>query len=157
MSPSLQRLRILEICRLAVESGKFNPAPPKSFCNTFTNHVLNSLGYKGFDGLMANQIFAKMCVSPAWERCSTKDAIHYSNSGLVVVASQLGEAHGHVCVCVTGEPVFSWKWGTLVPTCANVGATEKSVFCGKGVNWAFETMPSFFVMTSDEPEAGIDL
>lgn len=132
----------------------FNPEGGLTFCNYFLHSVACAFGVRGFFDnkmnrvLMANEMYGRlksgeikgfkfftgdykslvqdMCISP-----------------LLVIAAQVGEIHGHVCVLAPEkELVQSFKWKKAVPQVANVGKTN---FYGKGLNFAFATEPEIFV------------
>lgn len=98
------------------------------------------MGYSGFAGLLANEIFEKMVrewkkVPPAW-------ACEFANTGGLAIAAVKGHQHGHVAVVFPGATtIYSGKWKEEAPLVANVGQT-----CGiMGANYAFKEKPSYFI------------
>lgn len=113
-------------------------------CNGYVNEVCQLMGWKGFDGMMANQIVDYMAGSDQWTETAMEKCQFLANQGTLVIAGMKEDIHGHVCVVVPGKDKTSGRYG-IVPSVANVG---KEIFIGKGVNWAFSSMPKFWAWRS---------
>lgn len=99
------------------------------------------MGFKSFEGLLANQMIDLMEKDGAWSKVDMTQCQVLANAGSLVIAGLKAEPHGHVNVICPGREKTSGRWGQ-VPSCANVG---KDVFIGKGINWAFSDSPTFYV------------
>jgi hypothetical protein len=126
--------------------GIYQPNNGVTFCNEAVQYVCNLMGYNLLNGMMANQIY-DFIADPInkWMSISGEVAQFHANNGAVVLAAQKENVHGHVNIIIPGVLEQSGSWGKLAPICMNVGA---SVFIGKRASWAFQTEPSFFVLTS---------
>lgn len=109
-------------------------------CNGYVNEVCQIYGYKGFDGMLANDMVDLMERDAAWSPVAIDKCQFLANTGSLIIAGIKSLPHGHVNVVCPGREKSSGRWGN-VPSCANVG---KDVFIGKGINWAFSEMPKFY-------------
>ena len=131
--------------------GTFSPEDGQTDCNRFVNLVCFKMGYEGFAGLLANQIYDKLGKERYWSVTDGENAIYYANKGLLVLAAWKNpnpEKSGHVAVVRPGNGGTSAKWGyktPLVPKVANVGPA-KSCRLDRGANWAFGEEPKYFVL-----------
>lgn len=116
-----------------------------TFCNIATQFIAEGMNYKGFNGLMANQIIDLMSCSDEWQYVKIDVAQQMANAGTWIIASQRGLTHGHVCTIIPGLAVPAGHWGIDVPVCVNIG---KAVFIGKGINWAFQDPPMLYALKS---------
>jgi hypothetical protein len=123
---------------------EYQPADGQTHCNQYVAEVCEAYGYKGMNGLLANEMIALLSSSPNWSEVPMDKCQELANNGTLVVAGLRAEPHGHVVVICPGKPKTSGRWGT-VPSCANVG---KQIFIGKGVNWAFSDLPKFYAWRS---------
>lgn len=119
---------------------EYQPSDGTTHCNQYVAEVCEVYGYKGMNGLLANEIIALLSASPHWSEVPMDKCQELANSGALIIAGLKGEPHGHVAVICPGRPKSSGRWGS-VPSCANVG---KQVFIGRGVNWAFSDLPKFW-------------
>jgi len=132
-------MNLLQFSASVVKNPAFQSKNGQTFCN-FAIQLIGE-GYFGTDslnGLNANQIHDK--ISKEWRKVNAEDAANFAKSSFVI-ASQKGEAHGHVATVLPLPLVSSGKWGVKVPQCANVGKTNGIM----GVNFAFATEPEYFV------------
>lgn len=120
--------------------GMFYPDNGKTYCNMALNDVAIKIGCNELTGLMANDICDLVSASPNWKKVEMKDCQSMANIGTLVIATQRGTPHGHVCIIRPGVEKFSGRYGK-VPSVMNVG---KDVAISKGVNWAFRDIPEFY-------------
>ena len=132
---------LARLCRAAVE--RFKPEEDgTTYCNIGVNHIATGMGYKGFAGLLANAMVAKMASDADFSPVPAEEAKRLADMGEMVVAGQKGSPHGHVAVVMPGRDlVQSGKWGKKAPVVANVGKSN-SIF---GANFAFVTEPKYYV------------
>ena len=110
-------------------------------CNHLVQDTFNYFGYKGFEGLTANQIFEKCLGSKDFEEQEPEQcAWLVKQYGYLAVAVAVGDPHGHVSVVFPGIPVFSGKWQCHVPTVASTGDPNRIAGC----NFFFKHKPRFF-------------
>ena len=114
-------------------------------CNHLVQDTFNYFGYKGFEGLTANQIFEKCLGLPEFEEQEPEQcAWLVQKYGYLVVAALLGDPHGHVAVVFPGIPMFSGKWQKNIPVVASTGNPNRIA----GANWFFKEIPRFFHLKS---------
>lgn len=121
-----------------------------TYCNYFVHGVCHSMGYKEFTHqgktvpMLANEMidFMKLPYN-GWMTVGGDTAQYHANSGVLVVAGQKADGHGHVCMVRPGEFQFSPHWGKKSPRVANVG---KQVFINNSASWAFQDEPEFFIL-----------
>jgi len=132
---------LLDAIHLPLNRPEYAPqADGTTHCNGYVNEVCQLLGYKSFNGLLANEIIQLMTIDPQWQPIGLEQCQFQANQGTLIIAALSADPHGHVNVICPGKEKDSGRWG-MVPSVANVG---KDVFIGKGLNWAFSTMPKFF-------------
>lgn len=119
---------------------EFQPKGGVTHCNQYVAEVCEAYGYRGLNGLLANQIADVLAASPQWSIVPIEKCQEMANRGSLIIAALKDQPHGHVNVICPGRIKTSGRWGE-VPSCANVG---KEVFIGKGINWAFSDMPKFY-------------
>ena len=137
-------LMLLDAIHLPLCRPEYQPKEGVTHCNQYINEVCQAFGWKGFEGLLANQIVDLMASNDAWSEVSMDKCQFLSNQGTLIVAGIKEEGHGHVCVVVPGKEKTSGRWGQ-VPSIANVG---KEVFIGKGLSYGFSSMPKFWALRS---------
>ena len=139
-------LMLLDAIHLPLCRPEYAPLPDgTTHCNQFVDEVATAMGYRGFHGIVANQIIDMMAANgDHWSVINMEQAQDMANGGTLIIAGMKADPHGHVCVVCPGKPKTSGRWG-VVPSVANVGA---QVFIGRGVNWAFGVMPTFYVLRS---------
>jgi hypothetical protein len=128
---------LLDAIHVSIYRPEFQPDDGVTHCNSFVAEVCESYGYKGLNGLLANEIIELVSQSPNWSLTPLDRCQELANTGTLIVAGLKADPHGHVNVICPGKPKNSGRWGT-VPSVANVG---KENFIGKGINWAFGDMP----------------
>lgn len=131
---------LLDAIHLPLLRPEYQPKDGITHCNGYVNEICETFGYKGFNGLLANQIIDLMSSSDQWSEVPIDKCQFIANLGSLVIAGIKEEPHGHVCVICPGREKTSGRWGK-VPSVANIG---KDVFVGKGLSWAFSSMPKFW-------------
>lgn len=119
------------------------PVVVVTHCNQGLSKMLMGMaGYGKFDGMLADDIY-QFVQKPesGWEKCTMADALQHAIDRLSI-ACQYDVPHGHVTKILPRMTIYSSKWEASVPFCANVGKSNGIV----GVNWAFATMPDFFML-----------
>lgn len=134
------QLSLLDAIHLPLNRPEYQPGGGLTHCNAYVNEVCQAIGWKSFDGLLANQIIDLMVSSDQWTETPLEKCQFLANQGTLVIAALKADPHGHINIICPGKEKTSGRWG-LVPSCANVG---KEVFIGKGINWAFSDMPKFY-------------
>lgn len=130
-------LTLLDAIHLPLLRPEYQPSAGVTHCNGYVNEVCQMMGWKGFDGLLANDMIDLMIQSDQWSETPLEKCQFLANQGTLIIAGMKKQDHGHVCVVVPGKDKSSGRWG-LVPSVANVG---KDVFIGKGISWAFSSLP----------------
>ncbi len=133
-------LALLDAIHLPLCRPEYQPGGDATHCNQYVAEVCTAYGFKGFEGLVANQIIELMSASDQWTEVDMDKCQSLANMGTLIIAGLKGEPHGHVNVICSGKEKTSGRWGN-VPSCANVG---NYVFIGKGINWAFSDYPKFW-------------
>jgi len=132
---------LLDAIHLAYSHPEYAPTSDgTTHCNQFVSEVATACGFKGFVGLMANDIADLISKNDQWSETPIDKAQTLANNGTLVIAAIKGNPHGHVNVVCPGRIKLSGRWGE-VPTVANVG---KDNFIGKGLNWAYSDMPKLY-------------
>lgn len=131
---------LLDAIHLAFNHPEYIPKDGITYCNAYVNEVCESYGYKGFLGMLANDMIDLMSKDPAWTPVAMEKCQAMANEGVLLVAGVKQNPHGHVVVLCPGKEKTSGRWGR-VPSCANVGIEN---FIGKGINWSFSTFPICF-------------
>ena len=137
--------RLKTICDEVVNDPSLVPQGGTTYCNLAVQRVCKALGYDGFAGLMANQIFELCSQSEDWEAVDAGAASAAANRGVLCLAAQHGDPHGHVAALYTAPMVWSQKWGKSAPTLANVGERNGVM----GANWAFAAEPTYFIFQGE--------
>lgn len=126
------------------------PDGTTTYCNFFVSSVCRAMGYGGFTNnganapMLANDMIDFMLDNKnGWMTVSGEVAQAHANSGVLVIAGQKSDGHGHVCMVRPGEMLPSLNWGKKAPRVANIG---KDVFIDKSASWAFKTEPTFFAL-----------
>lgn len=113
----------------AINIHKYDAKKGVTYCNMAVNAYAKRLGYKGFEGLMANGMVSMMSKpGTGWRKATAAQAIDAAKKGQLTVAGWKGTAHGHISA-VIGE----YKPG--VPAIAQAGGYTRN---GKTVNNTFE-------------------
>ncbi|MFO0598032.1 MAG: hypothetical protein U0228_22210 [Myxococcaceae bacterium] len=113
----------------SINIHKYDAKNKKTFCNMAVDAYAKKLGYKGFSGLTANQMVAKMGKpGSGWHKVSAAEAIKAAKAGKLTVAGWTGKVHGHVAA-VIGE------YSPGKAAIAQAGGYTKN---GKTVNNTFE-------------------
>lgn len=120
---------------------EYHTSPETTYCNVFVSEVCQLLGFREFNGKLANQIVDLVQTHPQWTEVEMENAQERANEGSLVIAGLKAEPHGHVVVLVPGKMKVSGRWG-MVPACANVGRTYS---IGRGINWSFRDKPKFWL------------
>ena len=131
---------LLDAIHEAYSRPEYIPGGGLTHCNQFVAEVAGKCGFKGLDGLLANDIVDYIANSDQWSECSMTQAQQLANQGTLIIAGIKDEPHGHVNVICPGREKISGRWGA-VPCVANVG---KDMFIGRGLNWAFSDPPKLY-------------
>lgn len=134
-------LSLLDAIHTAYSHPEYAPSEGVTHCNQFVNEVCTILGFREFDGKVANEIVDLLNQHPKWSVIEMERCQELANGGSLVIAGIKEEVHGHVNIISPGKVKSSGRWGD-VPSCANIG---KDNFIGKGINWAFSVKPTFWV------------
>lgn len=135
-------LELLDAIHSAYSRPEYTPKEGKTYCNKFVSEVCTSIGFKDFDGMLANQIFDEIAKNVKWsEETNLERCQDLANNGTLIVAAIKNEPHGHVVVICPGKIKESGRWGK-VPSCASVGKINT---IGKGINWAFSSSPRLYI------------
>ena len=131
----------------SVNIQRFRAQGRTTFCNQAVHAIASKLGYRGFGGLVANQMFKKMSApGSGFRRVSAQEAFQLARQGKLVIAAKYnntpragrpdGRAPGHVAV-VTGA------FSAGVPGIAQAG---RKTFAWGPVTQGFgRTPPTYFV------------
>ncbi|MHB2025116.1 MAG: hypothetical protein ACYCPQ_00550 [Elusimicrobiota bacterium] len=138
--------RLKAICDEVVRDPALAPRPDgTTYCNLAVQRVSKAMGCEAFAGLMANQIFELCLQSEDWEEADAETASAAANQGVLCLAAQRGDPHGHVAALYPAPMVWSQKWGKQAPTLANVGEHNGVM----GANWAFAQEPTYFIFQGE--------
>lgn len=113
-----------------------------TYCNFAAMAIANAMGCSDLDDKLANDIATMMEASADWMPIPMAQTQELANQGSLVFAIAKAAPHGHICIIRPGIAEFSAKWGTRAPAAMNIG---KDCFISKGVNWAFQAPPDFYV------------
>jgi len=134
------------ICRtydkVWIGDKEYAPKDGTTYCNFASADIAEAMGCMTLRDKLANEIATMMETSPDWQPVPMDKAQALANSGSLVFAIARATGHGHICVVRPGLESTSGKWGVRVPAVMNIG---KDCFIGKGVNWAFQSPPDFYV------------
>lgn len=134
-------LLIDAICEV-YDNPNFKPRSGMTFCNMAVQYICEKMGYKKFDGMVANEMIQTMKTSLEWGPIKIEDAQDYTNQGRLVVAGMQDNPHGHVVIIRPGVSDYSAKWGCKSPKVINIGTDN---FIGKGLSWVFRDKPEVFL------------
>lgn len=134
-------LSLLDAIHLPLCRDEYRPREGVTHCNGFVAEVCVNLGFKALEGLLANEIIDLIVSCDTWSEVPMEKVQDLANGGSLIIAGIKGDVHGHVAIACPGKIKNSTRWGP-VPTLANVG---KEVWIGKGANWAFTSLPKFWV------------
>lgn len=137
-------LTLLDVIHAAFSRPEYQPGGGLTHCNQFVSEVAAAYGFKGLDGILANDVIDLLSTHQDWSVMSFDRAQDAANDGSLVIAGLKAAPHGHVCVICPGRAKTSGRWGP-VPSVANVGAKN---FIGAGINWAFSDLPKLWVLRS---------
>lgn len=146
----LEIVELIDACCEAYDDPAFKPRDTsgdginETFCNFAVRSIASAVGYHHFPpDAMANQMIDFMASSPDWVEIQMDQAQDSANHGRLIIATQKAAGHGHICVVRPGIEAYSSKWERKVPKVINVGKTN---FIARGVNFAFQTVPTFFLL-----------
>lgn len=134
------RLALLDAIHLPLCRPEYQPANGETHCNQYVAEVCTAYGFKGLEGLLANDIIETISKHDQWSEVTLNKAQDLANEGTLIIAGTRGAVHGHVNIICPGKEKTSGRWGQ-VPSCANVG---KDVSIGKGINWSFGEYPKLW-------------
>jgi hypothetical protein len=135
-------LNLLDAIHLGFSRPEYRPlGDGTTHCNQFCSEVAMALGFKGLEGLLANDIIDLISKNDQWSELPIEKAQDLANGGSFIIAGLKANPHGHVVIVCPGKVKTSGRWGE-VPSVANVG---KDMFIGKGINWAFSDLPKLWV------------
>lgn len=130
-----------------------------TFCNLAVDSVAKAMGYTQLGSKTADQIVMFLDGSAEWSETPFAKAQDLANQGSLLIAgltsTQMGQAHGHVCIIRPGKVVYSGKWG-FSPRCLNIGS-ENFIARAKrgpltnqpaGLNESFRDLPKIWVLRS---------
>lgn len=124
----------------SIDIQRFRARGHTTFCNQAVNAYAHKLGYRGFNGLVANQMYKKMAApGSGWKRVSADEAIAAAKQGKLVCAAWYnsrnqagrpdGKAPGHVAAVIgeyaPGVPGIAqagrqtFEWGPITATRKN--------------------------------------
>jgi hypothetical protein len=118
-----------DACDAALDNPAFQPRDGETFCNLAAASIAQALGCGELQGLMADEIYAKMANNAAghWTKLDGSSASQKAIAGGLVIAAMssgmLSEAHGHVAVLYPQSAEFSGSLNRYVPCVANIGKT----------------------------------
>ena len=139
--------RLKEILDAVRTQEDLKPVEGKTFCNIALDRVLGLCGIprlvNRLNGLplMANDMIDAMRNSPTrWEEVTGEVAVARALKGVLVVAAQQKERHGHVAPVYPLPPSFSPSWGKDAPILSNVGVRNEVM----RASMCFRTEPLYF-------------
>ncbi len=134
------RLLLLDAIHLSFNHPEYAPKDGQTHCNQYVNEVCETFGIKDLSGFLANDMVDFLSKHPQWSEVSMDKCQELANEGTLIIGGLKAEGHGHVVVVCPGKSKTSGRWGS-VPSCASVGKVNE---IGKGVNWAFSGIPTFW-------------
>lgn len=112
----------------AIHIHRFDAKRGVTYCNMAVNAYAQKLGYKGFKGLTANQMYAKMSApGSGWHKATAAQAMAAAKKGGLTVAGWSSKGHGHIAA-VIGE------FSSGVPAIAQAGGYTRN---GQTINNTF--------------------
>lgn len=134
-------LSLLDAIHSPLCRPEYQPKDGVTHCNGYCSEVAELYGFKGLEGLLANEIIDLISDHPQWSEIPQEKAQDLANGGSLIIAGLKADVHGHVAIVCPGKSKDSGRWGSCA-TLANVG---KEVWIGKGWSWAFSDLPKFYV------------
>lgn len=124
----------------------------RTFCNIGLDRILGLYGAPRMvnklngEPLCANDMVAYMRGSNRWEKVDGGAAVARASQGVLVVAAQAAEGHGHVVAVYPAPAQHSGSWGKDVPMLNNIGRPFKdgSVNMVAKASLCFRTEPEYF-------------
>jgi len=116
-------------------------------CNFGVQQICEAIGYYGFKGKTANQIYSLLIVDSGWIRSRAAVCMDKLKKGkAIAIAAYEDEPHGHVAMMYPGDFGESGKWESQdVPLVANIGKKNGVMFA----NYAFGQEPAYFYRSHD--------
>ena len=145
--PESKRIRLLKLTAdQVINDFKHEEDSLGNITKTFCNMALDVLckevwGFKGFTGMLANQIVDRMKNAPDFAEVGPDAAQNLANDGRMVIAGFKNDPHGHVSAIYPGTCVYSGKWRCNAPMSVNVGKRNGLM----GTNYAYQTPPIYWV------------
>ena len=90
--------------------------------------------------LMANDMCDLMRDSFKWRKINGDEATARANMGILAIACQRGDHHGHVAAVYPQKQAFSPSWGKYVPMLSNVGKKNAVMRASQ----CFRTEPDYY-------------
>jgi hypothetical protein len=125
-----------------------------TFCNVAALHVAQGVGCHDFDPpagtdpIRADKLYNLFKYSPLFHQQPMQDCQDLVNKGALILAILpswvLRQQNGHICTLTSGVGDHSGRWDRFAPFCLNLGRAG-TCFRQKGVNWAFQMMPEFYL------------
>lgn len=135
--------QLLDILYQVFDNPMYKPRNGTTYCNLAVYDVLKGYGCKSFPtGLMANGMFDYLSSTNLWGGVGIDQCQELANKGALIVASEKGKPHGHICVIRPGLAKYSTNWKINAPSVMNVGREN---FISKGLNFAFRDIPKMFI------------
>lgn len=126
----------------------------RTYCNIASLRVANAVGCHDFDPpegkdpLLADEVYNLFMKSQTFIRQRMEDCQNLVNNGYLVFAIlpswELHQNSGHICSLTPGVGDYSGRWKLFTPFCMNLGRSG-TCFRRKGVNWAFQRQPEFYL------------
>lgn len=117
----------------------------ETHCNLGVNQITTDyVGYSGFKGMLANQIFDFMITPKGrefWRRIDGYEACAYAASKKLCIAVLKLPEHGHIAVIYPRPLEFSPGWMKNVPSVANIGKWNEI----KRISYAFPSEPQYYL------------
>lgn len=128
-------------------SEDLKPHDGVTYCNIAINRILKLYGiapliYKNNQQpLMANAMCDYLRDSgTTWLKIDGDAACARANRGLLVLACQRGEAHGHIAAVYPLPASYSPSWAKYVPMLNNIGRKNAIMRCSQ----CFRTEPDYY-------------
>jgi len=137
-------ISLIDAIHVPFSRPEYVPSEGKTFCNAYVSEVCELYGYKGFSGMLANDMIGHLEKSSDWSLVPMDKCQFLANQGTLILAGIKGDIHGHINVICPGKEKTSGRWGT-VPACSNIG---KENFIGRSISWAFSELPRFWAWRS---------
>ena len=137
----IDKKRIEEVCTTVLNNPAFQPRDGWTYCNWGLDLIMKlCYDYAGFQGLRANDICDYLEISPSWEKIDIDDIA--DTDAPIIAAQKNSVGSGHIALVLPWrEWTHSGKFKRSMPIAANIGKKNGLM----GVNWAFATMPNFYV------------